>query len=75
MSEKATKEELSELHGLLAKTFKKILDSGDYKASDLNVIRQFLKDNNIESTAPEGSPLFNLTKAMPHFDDDGNVVQ
>ena len=75
MSEKATEKELSELHGQLARVMKKMLDSGNYKSSDLNVIRQFLKDNGIEAVAAEGSPLFELSKSMPVFDKDGNVVQ
>ena len=61
MSEKATEKELSELHGQLARVMKKMLDSGNYKSSDLNVIRQFLKDNGIEAVAAEGSPLFELS--------------
>ena len=59
---KASKQLLSELHGALAKEMKRILEEGvtvtddDGKpvkltpgASHMNVIRQFLKDNNVEN--------------------------
>ncbi|HEK0906821.1 TPA: hypothetical protein SMQ04_001568 [Pseudomonas putida] len=35
----------------------------------LNVIRQFLKDNKIESQAPKGSTMGDLSD-LPIFDDD-----
>nr|WP_193399783.1 hypothetical protein [Pseudomonas putida] len=38
----------------------------------LNVIRQFLKDNKIESLAPKGTTMGDLSD-LPVFDDD-NVV-
>lgn len=76
MTGKASDKDLSELHGGLAKRFLDMLNSGaPLKASDYNVIRQFLKDNNIEATAPPGSPLFELTKNMPVFDQNGDLVQ
>ena len=76
MTKKASDKELSELHGQLAKRFKEMLESGEpLKASDHNVIRKFLKDNNIEATAPPGSPLFDLAKNMPVFDQNGDLVQ
>lgn len=59
---KASKKLLSELHGRLAAEMKKLLEEGvtvvddDGKpvkitpgASHMNVIRQFLKDNNVEN--------------------------
>ena len=59
---KASKQLLSELHGALAREMKRILEEGvtvtddDGKpvkltpgASHMNVIRQFLKDNNVEN--------------------------
>ena len=43
----ATEHELSELHGQLARIMQKRLASGEATASELSVIRQFLKDNGI----------------------------
>lgn len=71
---RATERELGELHQELCKTFRGMLKSGECKSSDLNVIRQFLKDNNIEAVPVEGSPLFDLKADMPVFDEDGNQV-
>lgn len=41
--------ELSDLHKALTKFFSDRLASGEVTASEANVIRQFLKDNNIEA--------------------------
>jgi len=40
------------------------------KSSDLNVARQFLKDNGIDAVPVEGSPLSNLVATLPDFSDD-----
>lgn len=52
-----------------------MLKRGGLKAAELNVIRQFLKDNNIEAIMTPESPMFDLVKNMPTFDADGNPVQ
>ena len=39
------------------------------KSADLNVARQFSKDNGIEALAVEGSPLSSLVATMPNFSD------
>lgn len=45
------------------------LQSGEASSSDLNIIRQFLKDNGIE--APKENPgLSAITSNLPVFDDD-----
>ena len=61
-----TKEEiLNELHSeLTQKLLEKVRDP-DCKASDLNVARQFLKDNGIEADPNEDSPLKDLIKELP----------
>lgn len=46
---KATEEALASLHGALAEAMKLKLADGTATASDLNVIRQFLKDNGINA--------------------------
>jgi hypothetical protein len=64
-SGKASEEALSELHGALAKEFTTMLKGGDLQASTLNVIRQFLKDNEITAPQTPKSPLGDLTGALP----------
>ena len=39
------------------------------KSADLNVARQFLKNNGIEALAVEGSPLSSLVATLPDFSD------
>jgi hypothetical protein len=40
------------------------------KAGDLNVARQFLKDNHIEGLPADNSPLADLVKTLPNFNDE-----
>lgn len=44
----ATKNELESLQDLLAVTMRAELESGEAGAATLNVVRQFLKDHNIQ---------------------------
>ena len=61
MSEKT----LKQLHNELAlKLLNKVRDP-DVKASDLNVARQFLKDNGIDAIPVDNSPLHKLMKELP----------
>ena len=75
MSDRATEKELAELHNDLAKALSERVKSKACTAAELNVARQFLKDNGIEATAPKDSALFNVTKDMPEFDGDVNIMQ
>ena len=79
---KADERALGSLHGKLAEVLSEAL-SQEYvdpetgaklppPAAILNVARQFLKDNKIESLAVEGSPLHDLAD-LPIFDDE-NIV-
>lgn len=61
---------LKELHETLANELLKRVKSEDVKASDLNVARQFLKDNNIEALPVENSPLKSLVDELPFSEDD-----
>ena len=54
------KELMEMLHKVLAEQLLARVSDPEAKASDLNVARQFLKDNNIDGVATEGSPLGNL---------------
>ena len=48
---------LKELHGVLAEQLLKRVKDPEAKASDLNVARQFLKDNGIDAVPVNDNPL------------------
>lgn len=66
---------LGEIHDLLCEHFRKVLNEGEQKVVDgelvradptaatLREVRQFLSDNNIDATAAAGSPLAKLKDA------------
>jgi hypothetical protein len=58
------------LHAKLAGAFTEIL-MGEPTAAELNVIRQFLKDNNIDAIPTKGSPLGSLRDKLPFPSADG----
>ena len=66
----ATKDAMESLHKMLAETLIERMKDPDVKAGDLNVARQFLKDNHIEGMAVENSPLADLVKTLPDLNDD-----
>ena len=62
------------LHSELTnKLLEKVRDE-DCKASDLNVARQFLKDNGIEALPVDNSPLKSLVDELPFNTDDEEEV-
>jgi len=61
---------MDQLHSTLANTLLSRINDPDVKASDLNVARQFLKDNGIEALAAEGSPLADLVATLHDFNDE-----
>lgn len=62
----ASKEkQLGELHELLTQKLLDKLNDPECKASDLNVARQFLKDNGIEAIPVENSNLAKLASDLP----------
>lgn len=63
---------LENLHTELADALLAKIRSGEATASDLNVARQFLKDNGIDSAKKPGSPIANLANEIPFTEaDDG----
>lgn len=60
---------LKTLHESTAKKLLDIVSSEEVTAAELNVARQFLKDNGIDGTIKNSEPLLNLAKVMP-FDPD-----
>ena len=71
MARKSTTEVLGDLHAGLAEWFMDKLVSGEMTVADVNVARQFLKDNQISSQPVEGSEFGELAKALPDIE---NVV-
>lgn len=69
---------LNDLYKGLCIAMQEKLASGDATAQDLNVIRQFLRDNNITSIAIKGSPIANVVENFPfqdENDDNGGMHQ
>ena len=66
-------QKLKELHGVLAQELLKRVKDPEAKASDLNVARQFLKDNGIEAIPVDNSPLKALVDELP-FDTEEDLV-
>lgn len=62
---RATEDLLASLHGALAEEMQRKLASGEVTASDLNVIRQFLKDNGINSDGETDPKLKSLSDELP----------
>ena len=56
---------LKELHAVLAEKLLEKVKDPDAKSSDLNVARQFLRDNGIDAVPTEGSPLQRLADELP----------
>jgi len=61
-------EQLADLHMGLALLLKERMDEGIITAGELNVLRQFLKDNNISAQAVEGTPFGDLVSSIPDLD-------
>ena len=58
------------LHRTLAENLLSRVKDPEAKAGDLNVARQFLKDNGIDALPVENSPLSDLVKSLPDFSDE-----
>jgi hypothetical protein len=65
MSSNATVNNLGELHGLLARTLAETLQSGEATPAHLNVVRQFLRDNNIECFGANNEDIKSLVEELP----------
>lgn len=60
---------LEQLHSELTDKLLEKIQDPEVKSSDLNVARQFLKDNGIEAIATDNSPLKALVDELP-FEND-----
>ncbi len=65
-------DQLADLHMGLALLLKEKLHDGSITSSELSVLRQFLKDNNISAQPVEGTPFGELVSSLPDLD---KVVQ
>ena len=59
---------LEQLHLVLAQELLDKVKSGEAKAVDLNVARQFLKDNGVECIPVEKNPMEELMLNLPDLD-------
>jgi len=66
---------LKELHTRLAERLLERIKDKDVKASDLNVARQFLRDNGIDAVPADNSPLQKLIDEMPFDEKRKNPVK
>lgn len=71
----AIDKKLSDLHVLLADDLTQKIKSGEAKAGDLNVARQFLKDNDITALPTNNNTLQNLLDSMPFEDKNAKELQ
>ena len=68
-------QKLTELHSLLAEKLLEKVQDPECKSADLNVARQFLKDNNIDAVPVQGSTLDKLLEELPFDEDRKNTVK
>ena len=64
------KEMMELLHKTLAENLLLRIQDPEAKSSDLNVARQFLKDNHIDAIPTNDSPLGDLVASLPNFNDE-----
>jgi hypothetical protein len=63
------KHTLEQIHSALAEELLRKIMDGSASSSELNVARQFLKDNSIDCVVDASIPMLNLAKIMP-FDEE-----
>lgn len=68
MSQK--KKELDSIHTELTKELLRLIRSGEAKSSDLNVARQFLKDNDITTIPVDNNEITDLISELPFSEDN-----
>lgn len=77
---KATEELLAELHGELARSFKRSLEKAREKGESIPAtlaaqIIRFLKDNGINSPGKEDPNLRDLAAELPEFDEQDATIR
>lgn len=71
----ALKELLEQMHNELAQQLLAKLQSGEATAADLNVARQFLKDNEVSASTPASQPMAKLAQLVPFKDPEAPITQ
>jgi len=64
---------MAKLHQLLTQNLIDKIESGEATAADLGVARQLLKDNGVNATPSQGTPILRLSQALP-FDEAQEAV-
>jgi len=66
---------LRELHAILAEKLLDKVKDPECKSADLNVARQFLRDNGIDAVPTDNSPLQKLIDEMPFNEKPKTVIK
>jgi hypothetical protein len=61
-------EQLADLHMGLALLLQQKMEAGTITTGELNILRQFLKDNQISAQPIEGTPFGDLVASVPDLD-------
>tara|TARA_B110000503_G_C7003218_1_gene352406 strand:+ start:636 stop:854 length:219 start_codon:yes stop_codon:yes gene_type:complete len=69
-----TDDKLKNLHSILAEKLLERVQDPDVKSSDLNVARQFLKDNGIDAVPTANNALEQLMNEVP-FQEEKKLVR
>lgn len=70
MTKKALQNSMELIQTLMTEHFIERLQSGEVSPSELNTIRQFLKDNYIVITPEKSAEMGTLGALLPEFDDE-----
>jgi hypothetical protein len=65
---KATEDQFNELHRLVTEEYLRRIKSGEATTQDLKAMCEWLKSNDINGVAFEGSPLDQLATILPKVD-------
>jgi hypothetical protein len=65
---KATEDQFNELHRLVTEEFLRRVKTGEATTQDLKAMCDWLKNNDINGIAVEGSPLDQLASILPKID-------
>jgi len=68
-------DKLRELHNILCEKLLEKITDVEAKSSDLNVARQFLRDNGIDAVPTDNSPLQRLIDEMPFNEKPKTIIK
>jgi hypothetical protein len=68
-------DKLRDLHAILAEKLLEKVQDPDVKSADLNVARQFLRDNGIDAVPTDDNPLGRLIDEMPFNEKSKTVIK